>query len=98
MARKGPCRRRMVSLALSAIMVLPLAVPPARAEQVNQPTFNPRQTEKYFDDLQRHREPTPAPNVPYVSTGTEVAPAGKPLFVLRAVVLMGATTLDKAEL
>jgi hemolysin activation/secretion protein len=88
----------MASLALSAIVMLPLAAPVARAEQATQPTFNTRQTEKYFDDLQTQREPAPPPSVPHVSAGAGAASAGKPLFVLHAVVLTGATTLDKAEL
>jgi hemolysin activation/secretion protein len=90
----------MASLAFTAISVLPLAAPVVRAEQVTQPTFDTRQTEKYFDDLQTHREPAPPLGVPHVSAGagTAMAPAGKPLFVLRSVVLAGATTLDKTEL
>jgi hemolysin activation/secretion protein len=87
----------MASLVFSAILVLPLAVPVARAEQATQPTFNTRQTEKYFDDLQTRREPAPPLSMPRVGAA-EAAHGGKPLFVLRSVVLTGATTLDKAEL
>jgi hemolysin activation/secretion protein len=87
----------MASLVFSAILVLPLAVPVARAEQATQPTFNTRQTEEYFDDLQTRREPAPPLSMPRVGAA-EAAHGGKPLFVLRSVVLTGATTLDKAEL
>jgi hemolysin activation/secretion protein len=87
----------MASLVFSAILVLPLAAPVARAEQVTQPTFNTRQTEKYFDDLQTRREPAPPLSMPRVGAA-EVAQGGKPLFVLRSVVLTGAARLDEAEL
>ncbi|WP_407155843.1 ShlB/FhaC/HecB family hemolysin secretion/activation protein [Bradyrhizobium sp. STM 3557] len=87
----------MASLVFSAILVQPLAVPLARAEQVTQPTFNTRQTEKYFDDLQAQRGPAPPLSMPPVGAA-EGARSGKPLFVLRSVVLTGATSLDNAEL
>lgn len=96
MIRKGAGRSGLASLATTAIAVLPLVAPAARAEQAAPPVFDTRQTEKYFDDLQRRHGP--APDVPRVSAAQAPAPAGKPLFVLRTVVLTGASTLSKAEL
>jgi hemolysin activation/secretion protein len=98
MARKGTCIPRMATFAFSAVAALPLAVAPAWSEQAAQPVFDTRQTEKYFDDLQTQRDPARPPSVPRVSAAPKIAPAGKPLFVLRSVVLTGATTLSKAEL
>jgi hemolysin activation/secretion protein len=87
-----------LSLAFGAMAMLSFGMSGARAEQASQPTFNPRQTEKYFDDLQARREPAPAPSIPHVATGVDAARGGKPLFVLRAVGLTGASTLSNAEL
>ena len=97
MLRKGAGKSGFASLAATAIAVLPLAAPAARAEQAAPPLFDTRQTEKYFDDLQTRREPAPPLGMPRVGAA-EVAHGGKPLFVLRSIVLTGATTLDKAEL
>src|SRR5262249_30816603 len=68
-------------------VLLVLATPgAAAAQQANQPGFDPRQTEKYFDDRQSgpERPLQPPPQTPTLAR-PEVTASRKPLFVLRAV-------------
>src|SRR3954454_6938203 len=62
----------------------------AHAQQVSQPGFDPRQTEKYFDDQQsRSAQPAPArPRAPQFAT-QDGGGDRKPLFTMRAVILPG---------
>jgi len=72
---------------------------PAHAQQANQPGFDPRQTEKYFDDQQSGRDHPmrPPPRTPTLAQ-PDIPADGKPLFVLRAVSLSGASALPPAQL
>ena len=71
----------------------------AIAQQANQPGFDPRQTEKHFDDLQsgQGQPAKPALRVPTFAR-PEVTADGKPLFVLRGVTLAGAFALPYDQL
>jgi hemolysin activation/secretion protein len=83
----------MVSLALV------MEVSAARAQQANQSGFDPRQTEKYFDDLQsRPAQPNrPALRMPSLGKPA-IAADHKPLFVLRGVSLAGASAVPQDQL
>jgi hemolysin activation/secretion protein len=72
---------------------------PAAAQQANQPGFDPRQTEKYFDNRQSgaERPIQPAPRTPTLAR-PEVTADGKPLFVLHAVSISGASALPPGQL
>jgi hemolysin activation/secretion protein len=98
MVRKGAGKSALASFTATAIAVLPLVAPAARAEPAAAPVFDPRQTEKYFQDLQTRRDRAPPPKVPRVASGAQTPAAGKPLFVLRSVVLTGAINLGAADL
>ena len=67
----------------------------AAAQQVNQPGFDPRQTEKYFDDQRSgaDRPLRPPPRTPTLAR-PEVTADTKPLFVLRTVSIAGAFALS----
>ncbi len=85
---------------LAVLCILPsLAMTPAHAQQANQPGFDPRQTEKYFDDQQSGRDHPvrPPPRTPRLAQA-DIPADGRPLFVLRAVSLRGASVLPPAQL
>lgn len=73
---------------------------PAQAQQANQPAFDPRQTEKRFDDtLQSNQTPGSRPRLPRPQF---TQPGGradtKPMFVLRRVSVSGATAIPHDRL
>src|SRR6516165_4476241 len=71
---------------------------PAFAQQANQPGFNPRQTEKYFDDQQyRRARPAERPTLRMPQFERPKADA-KPLFVLHAVSIAGAAAIPRERL
>ncbi|CCD94496.1 putative secreted protein related to heme utilisation [Bradyrhizobium sp. ORS 375] len=71
---------------------------PAQAQQVNQPSFDPRQTEKYFDEQSRLGQPAPPrPRAPQFETQRGGGDR-KTLFTLRGVSLTGAAALPADEL
>src|SRR5215475_10762225 len=73
-----------VCLALALLAWL-LAAVPAAAQSANQPGFDPRQTEKYFDDQQnRPARPADRPNLRMPQFERPQADS-RPLFVLRGV-------------
>jgi hemolysin activation/secretion protein len=84
---------------MAGILLSPVATRPAHAQQANQPGFDPRQTEKYFDDRQSgHERPVqPAPRTPTLAR-PEATADGKPLFVLHAVSVIGASALPPGQL
>lgn len=84
---------------LACILVSPATIRIAAAQQANQPGFDPRQTEKYFDDRQSgpERPDQPAPRTPTLAR-PEVTADGKPLFVLHAVSISGVTALAPEQL
>src|SRR5262249_45087661 len=72
---------------------------PARAQQANQPGYDPRQTEKRFEDQQSGRGPAARPRLP---TPQFARPEGQgdttPLFVLRHVSITGAVAISQDRL
>src|SRR5215475_8051542 len=72
---------RVTGRAIIACLALLWAADRAIAQQANQPGFDPRQTEKHFDDLQSGQgQPVkPALRTPTFAT-PEVVADGKPLF------------------
>jgi hemolysin activation/secretion protein len=80
-------------------LLSPATLRPAAAQQANQPGFDPRQTEKYFNDQQSGpgRAVRPSPRTPTLAR-PEVTADSKPLFVLRAVSVTGASTLPRDAL
>ena len=73
---------------------------PAQAQQANQPAFDPRQTEKRFDDtLQSNQTPGSRPRVPmpqFTQSGGRADT--KPMFVLRRVSVSGDTAISHDRL
>src|SRR5215203_6202094 len=83
-----------VSLALSTIACLP-----AQAQHANQPGYDPRQTEKRFEDQQSSQGANGRPRLP---SPQFARPEGqgdpKPLFVLRRVSITGAVAIPQDRL
>lgn len=96
-APKSPHRTTLI-LAI-ACFVLPVAtVRPAVAQQAN-PGYDPRQTEKQFDERQSHQgHPVRSPLRMPQAARPEIAADDKPLFVLRGVSLVGATAFSHDRL
>ncbi|MGJ5181766.1 ShlB/FhaC/HecB family hemolysin secretion/activation protein [Bradyrhizobium oligotrophicum] len=70
----------------------------AHAQQVSQPGFDPRQTERYFDQQSRSAQPAPPrPRAPHFERQTGGGDR-KPLFTMRGVVLTGASVLPPQQL
>ena len=71
---------------------------PSRAQQAN-PGFDPRQTEKHFDDLDAglRRSTKPSLRVPSLAR-PELSADSKPQFVLRAISLVGASAMPHEDL
>jgi len=71
---------------------------PALAQSANQPGYDPRQTEKRFEDQQSSQGAEGRPRLP----SPQFAGAGqgdtKPLFVLRRVSIAGAVAIPEAQL
>jgi hemolysin activation/secretion protein len=89
---------RATLFAAIAALACALATP-AGAQQANQPGFDPRQTEKHFDDLEsgQKRPAKPPLRVPSLAR-PEVSAGGKPLFVLRAISLLGISAMPYEDL
>ena len=77
-----------------AIGALFAGVPQAFAQQANQPGFDPRQTEKYFENQTEReslsRPPVRLPTVDQPNTGGDT----KPQFVLRGINVSGARAIS----
>src|ERR1700749_1452761 len=86
-----PCRAICLAI-LACILLSPATMRSAAAQQANQPGFDPKQTEKYFDDRQSgaDRPVRPPPRTPTLAR-PDVKADSKPLFVLRAVSIAGAS-------
>jgi hemolysin activation/secretion protein len=71
---------------------------PAHAQQAN-PGFDPRQTEKHFDDLDagQRRSAKPSLRLPALAK-PEIAADSKPQFALRAISLAGASAIPHEDL
>jgi len=93
-APKKPHRTTVFAIALIATSLAPAA---SHGQQAN-PGYDPRQTEKHFDDLQsgegRPRSPLRMPSL----ARPEVSADSKPLFVLRGISITGASALPHQQL
>lgn len=97
-ASSAPYRATVFAI-VGGILAVFATLASAAAQQANQPTFDPRQTEKYFDDRKSGAEsPTPPPPRTPTLARPEITANGKPLFVLRAVSVTGASALPQAQL
>ncbi len=97
---RAPSAPYRATVALFACILLsPATLRTVQAQQANQPGFDPRQTEKYFDDRQSgaHHPLRPPPRTPTLAR-PEVAADNKPLFVLRAVAISGVSALRREAL
>jgi hemolysin activation/secretion protein len=83
--------------AVVAWLALLSAIVPAAAQQANQPGFDPRQTEKYFDQQNRPPRPAERPNLRMPQFERPQAD-GKPLFVLKGVSIAGASAIPRQRL
>jgi len=85
----------MVGLGLWII----IACFPAQAQQANQPGYDPRQTEKRFEDQQSPQGPTARPRLPMPQFARPKEQGdSKPLFVLRHVSITGAVAIPQERL
>jgi hemolysin activation/secretion protein len=85
----------MVGLGLWII----IACFPAQAQQANQPGYDPRQTEKRFEDQQSPQGPTARPRLPMPQFARPKEQGDpKPLFVLRHVSITGAVAIPQERL
>ncbi|HEX9469320.1 MAG TPA: POTRA domain-containing protein [Bradyrhizobium sp.] len=84
------------SLVPALLAVSPI---PAKAQQANQPGFDPRQTEKRFDDLESgQKQPARSGlHMPVLSRPGTAADT-KPLFALRGVSLSGARAISPEQM
>jgi hemolysin activation/secretion protein len=91
--------RRTVSLAVAGLSLIFSGAAPAIAQQAIQPGFDPRQTEKRFDELES-RQTQPARSGLRMPQFARPSAAGdtRPQFELRAVIITGATALPSAAL
>jgi len=103
MSRPGaPPDRGMGELASAsvALMFLVITSIPVKAQQASQPGFDPRQTEKRFDEPQSGQTPSgrsAALRVPNVSRPEAIADSG-PLFNLRGIRLTGTHAIPHEEI
>jgi len=72
---------------------------PAQAQQANQPGYDPRQTEKRFEDQQSARSPAGRPRLPMPQFARTAGQGdSKPLFVLQSVSITGAVAIPQGLL
>jgi hemolysin activation/secretion protein len=97
--RAATCRRNRHNLtALVLFAALFAATPAALAQQANQPGFDPRQPEKYFDN-HSDQESFSRPPLRLSTLGLpNVAGEAKPQFVLRGVDIIGAHAISQDSL
>jgi hemolysin activation/secretion protein len=69
----------------------------AVAQQASQSGFDPRQTEKRFDDVQFGQQARHSPRIPALARPAVMAD-NKPLFVLRGVTIAGAHTISNDQI
>jgi hemolysin activation/secretion protein len=94
---RAPKSRHRVTLLL-ALALVALLMRPTAAQQAN-PGYDPKQTEKQFDDLQSDQgHPVRSPLRMPVVARPELTADAKPLFVLRGVSLVGASALPRDRL
>jgi len=83
--------------AVSAWLACLVAMGPAAAQQANQPGYDPRQTEKYFDQQNRPARSPERPNLRMPQFERPQADT-KPLFVLRGIQITGAVAIPPERL
>jgi hemolysin activation/secretion protein len=95
----APIGGRAAGIAMAGFFLLAaaLASVPARAQQANQPGYDPRQTEKRFEDLQSGQGATARPPMPRLAR-PEGRADSTPLFVLRHVAVTGAIAIPRERL
>jgi hemolysin activation/secretion protein len=95
----APIGGRAAGIAMAGFFLLAaaLASVPARAQQANQPGYDPRQTEKRFEDLQSGQGTTARPPMPRLARPEGQADS-TPLFVLRHVAVTGAIAIPRERL
>src|SRR5258708_37579517 len=95
----APIGGRVAGIAMAGVsrLAAALASVPARAQQANQPGYDPRQTEKRFEDLQSGQGATARPPMPRLARPEGPADS-TPLFVLRHVAVTGAIAIPRERL
>jgi hemolysin activation/secretion protein len=82
------------------VLALLLVSVPASAQQASQPAFDPRQTEKRFDDGALQQTPAARPRLPMprLSRSDDIKADPTPLFDLRGVSISGAFAIPRDRL
>lgn len=95
----GTARSRVLPGIMFALTLL-FTIRPAGAQQASQPAFDPRQTEKRFDDWSSERTPSVRSRlpVPGLARPDDVKADPTPLFDLRGVSVSGATAIPRDRL
>src|ERR1700690_3420318 len=89
-----------VALASAALIFCLVTSIPVNAQQASQPGFDPRQTEKHFDEPQSGLAPSgqsPTPRMPVLSR-PQVGADSRPLFKLRGALLTGALAVPHEQI
>ncbi len=90
-------RHRLTTFALG--LWVQIVCFPAQAQQANQPGYDPRQTEKRFEDQQSARSPAGRPRLPMPQFARTAGQGdSKPLFVLQSVSITGAVAIPQGRL
>ena len=90
-------RHRLTTFALG--LWVQIVCFPAQAQQANQPGYDPRQTEKRFEDQQSARSPAGRPRLPMPQFARTAGQGdSKPLFVLQSVSITGAVAIPQGLL
>jgi hemolysin activation/secretion protein len=91
--------RTLLCHAIACVALLLSAMVSAHAEQASRTGFDPRQSEKHFDDLrsERSRPARPSLRMPALARPAPQTD-NKPLFVLRGVSLAGASAIPQDEI
>ena len=90
-------RHRLTTFALG--LWVQIVCFPAQAQQANQPGYDPRQTEKRFEDQQSARSSAGRPRLPMPQFARTAGQGdSKPLFVLQSVSITGAVAIPQGLL
>ena len=90
-------RHRLTTFALG--LWVQIVCFPAQAQQANQPGYDPRQTEKRFEDQQSVRSSGGRPRLPMPQFARTAGQGdSKPLFVLQSVSITGAVAIPQGRL